>query len=88
MLVAMLAASVLWGRAAAITYGQPDGNRNPNVVGALVGTFDGKKYLYCSCALISLTVFLTATHCEADGARGCYLYGRPCTMTRIKFNHM
>jgi hypothetical protein len=47
----------------AITYGQPDGNRHPNV-GALVGTFDGQTYPYCSGTLISQTVFLTAAHCD------------------------
>lgn len=47
----------------AITYGQPDGNRHPNV-GALVGTFDGQTYPYCSGTLISPTVFLTAAHCD------------------------
>jgi V8-like Glu-specific endopeptidase len=49
--------------AAAITYGQPDGNRHPNV-GALVGTFNGQTYPYCSGTLISPTVFLTAAHCD------------------------
>src|ERR687890_207850 len=38
----------------AITYGQPDGNRHPNV-----GAFP-----YCSGTLISPTVFLTAAHCN------------------------
>ncbi len=60
MLVAGLACG---GVASAITYGQPDGNRHPNV-GALVGTFDGETYPYCSGTLISPTVFLTAAHCD------------------------
>ena len=47
----------------AITYGQPDGNRHPEV-GALVGTFNGQTYPYCSGTLISPTVFLTAAHCN------------------------
>lgn len=47
----------------AITYGQPDGNDHPNV-GALVGTFSGQTYPYCSGTLISPTVFLTAAHCD------------------------
>jgi len=51
----------------AITYGQPDGNLHPNV-GALVGTFDGQTYPYCSGTLISPTVFLTAAHCDIGTA--------------------
>src|SRR5215210_4109336 len=47
----------------AITYGQPDGNDHP-AVGALVGTFNGQTYPYCSGTLISPTVFLTAAHCD------------------------
>jgi V8-like Glu-specific endopeptidase len=47
----------------AITYGQADGNLHPEV-GALVGTFDGSTYPYCSGTLISPTVFLTAAHCD------------------------
>ena len=47
----------------AITYGQPDGNRHPNV-GALVGTFSNGTFPYCSGTLISPTVFLTAAHCN------------------------
>jgi hypothetical protein len=52
----------------AITYGQPDGDLHPNV-GALVGTFDGQTYPYCSGALISPTVFLTAAHCDIGDPR-------------------
>ncbi len=54
---------VCGGVASAITYGQPDGTRHPNDR-ALVGTFDGETYPYCSGTLISPTVFLTATHCD------------------------
>jgi V8-like Glu-specific endopeptidase len=53
--------------ALAITYGQPDGELHPNV-GALVGTFNGQTYPYCSGALISSTVFLTAAHCDIGTA--------------------
>src|SRR5918994_3605299 len=51
----------------AITYGQPDGNRHPNV-GALVGTFQSGTFPYCSGTLISPTVFLTAAHCNIGTA--------------------
>jgi secreted trypsin-like serine protease len=62
-LVTVLLLLVCGGIALAITYGQPDGNKHPNV-GALVGTFDGHTYPYCSGTLISPTVFLTAAHCD------------------------
>jgi V8-like Glu-specific endopeptidase len=52
----------------AITYGQPDGNLHP-FVGALVGTFNGQTYPYCSGTLISPTVFLTAAHCNIGTSR-------------------
>ena len=42
MLLTVLASS---GVALAITYGQPDANKHPNV-GALVGIFDGETYPY------------------------------------------
>lgn len=63
--VAVLVAS---GVASAITYGKADGNRHPQV-GALVGTFDGETYPYCSGTLISRTVFLTAAHCDPGKKR-------------------
>src|ERR1041384_2077979 len=52
----------------AITYGQPDGNRHPEV-GALVGTFSSGTFPYCSGTLISPTVFLTAAHCNIGTTR-------------------
>ena len=54
--------------ALAITYGQPDGNRHPEV-GALVGTFDSGTFPYCSGTLISPNVFLTAAHCNLGSSR-------------------
>jgi V8-like Glu-specific endopeptidase len=61
--LAVLGALLLATPAFAITYGQPDGNLHPEV-GALVGTFNGQTYPYCSGTLISPTVFLTAAHCN------------------------
>ncbi|MDQ3795217.1 MAG: trypsin-like serine protease, partial [Actinomycetota bacterium] len=63
--VVVVAVLVWGGVASAITYGQPDGNKHPND-GALVGTFDGQTYPYCSGTLISPTVFLSAAHCDID----------------------
>jgi hypothetical protein len=51
--------------AGAITFGQLDGNRHPNV-GALFADYDPEvpgQDLLCSGTLISPTVFLTASHC-------------------------
>jgi secreted trypsin-like serine protease len=57
-------ALLLAGPALAITNGQPDAGRHPEV-GALVGFFApaGTSIAYCSGTLISPTVFLTAAHC-------------------------
>lgn len=68
LLIVALALLLLTTPALAITYGQPDGSRHPNV-GALVGTFGGQTYPYCSGTLIAPTVFLTAAHCDIGSAR-------------------
>jgi hypothetical protein len=55
------------GPAGAITFGQPDGNRHPNV-GALLAELDADSpgpELLCSGTLIAADVFLTAGHCTA-----------------------
>lgn len=48
----------------AITFGEPDEDRHPQV-GLLLGDFlgDGTPILHCSGTLIAETVFLTAGHC-------------------------
>jgi len=61
--LAAVAIFMISGAASAITYGEADGDRHPEV-GALVETSDGETYPYCSGTLISRTVFLTAAHCD------------------------
>ena len=64
----LLLVSAFAATALAITYGQFDGNRHPQV-GALVGEFSSGTYPYCSGTLISPTVFLTAAHCNLGTSR-------------------
>jgi secreted trypsin-like serine protease len=67
---AVVAALAAAAPAAAITNGEPDGNRHPNVGGLVSPTqFSDGTWLYCSGTLISSTVFLTAAHCGEDGER-------------------
>jgi secreted trypsin-like serine protease len=49
--------------AAAITYGQPDGNLHPNVGAMIRLRSDGQYRILCSGSLVSPMVFLTASHC-------------------------
>lgn len=68
-LLAMLAMLVV-GPASAITFGEPDGNRHPNVGLTLTDlSGDGTLWLGCSGTLISPTVFLTAGHCTSFFSR-------------------
>ena len=67
LLLPLVAAAALLvaAPAGAITFGQIDGNRHPNV-GALFADYDPAvpgPDLLCSGTLISPTVFLTASHC-------------------------
>ena len=69
---AVAAGSVLampLGSAGAITFGVPDEGEHP-YVGSVVGTLEAEpgileSYQWCSGALISPTVFVTASHCFA-----------------------
>ena len=65
VLVAMLFAMTL--PAAAITGGEPDGNRHPNV--GLILFYDATGRFRCSATLVSPTVLITAAHCT-DGTLG------------------
>lgn len=70
LIVLVAALSALWLMAAppagAIVYGQPDGNRHPNV-GTYVIEIEEELASVCSGTLIAPTVFLTASHCTAAG---------------------
>lgn len=63
LLVALLAL-VLVIPVQAITFGQPDEGRHPNV-GAVGFWMDGEPWIICSGTLIAPDVFLTAAHCVA-----------------------
>ncbi|HEX8282449.1 MAG TPA: trypsin-like serine protease [Pyrinomonadaceae bacterium] len=66
--LALVLVSALAATALAITYGQPDGNRHPQV-GALVGHFTEGTFPYCTGTLIAPNVVLTAAHCNLGPAR-------------------
>jgi Trypsin len=53
------------GSALAITFGQLDGNRHPNVGALIYENEDGERGILCSGTLIEPDVFLTASHCTA-----------------------
>jgi secreted trypsin-like serine protease len=78
-LVVVLATAV---SALAITFGEPDGGRHPNVGAMIVLEPDGIYYLYCSGTLISPTVFLTAAHCTDAAA----YYGAKPEDVSVTFN--
>jgi V8-like Glu-specific endopeptidase len=69
IVVGVIALMLLAAPVAAITNGQLDGNKHPNV-GGLVSDeqYSDGTWLYCSGTLISPTVFLTAAHCGDDGS--------------------
>jgi V8-like Glu-specific endopeptidase len=61
----MVLLSAITMPAAAITYGQPDGNAHP-YVGSMVLRIPGEGvFQWCSGTLIAENVFLTASHCTA-----------------------
>jgi hypothetical protein len=63
--LAAATALVATATASAITFGEPDGNRHPNV-GALVADWNEESPgpdQFCTGTLVSRTLFLTAAHC-------------------------
>lgn len=63
ILFVAVVALMLWSfPAGAITNGESDGNRHPNV-GAVVALYEGEYWRQCSGSLMSETQFLTAAHC-------------------------
>ena len=70
VIIALVALLSITTPAQAITSGELDGTRHPNV-GGLVSPrqYSDGTWLYCSGTLISPTVFLTAAHCDEGTAR-------------------
>src|SRR5918997_4413127 len=66
-LVALVLAALAASPAAAVPYGEPDGNQHPYVGLVVFYDKDGVARNRCSGTLLSETVFLTAGHCT-DGA--------------------
>jgi secreted trypsin-like serine protease len=62
-LVGVAAIGIAVQPAAAITYGQVDGTRHPNVGSLLVRNGHGKYLQTCTVSLIASDVVLTAAHC-------------------------
>src|SRR5829696_2605840 len=70
VIIALAALLLVVAPAQAITYGELDGNKHPNVGGLVAASaYSDGTWLYCSGTLISPTVFLTAAHCDEGTAR-------------------
>jgi secreted trypsin-like serine protease len=69
-LAAAVGAVAVISTAAAITYGEPDGNGHPEV-GALLAqhAFSDGTWVECSGTLVAPKVFLTAAHCDEGVSR-------------------
>ena len=69
MVVGSLAVFAVAVPVAAITNGDVDGDEHPSVGGLVSSTqYSDGTWIYCSGTLIAPTVFLTAAHCDDDGA--------------------
>ncbi len=74
--IAALATLAIAASAAAITFGEPDGDAHPHV-GTLLFVQDGVGFFSCTGTLISPTVMLTAGHCvEGNGNENDVTYVR------------
>ncbi len=72
VLAVVCAGLALAATASAITFGEPDGTRHPNV-GALVADWNPESPgpdQFCTGTLVSPTLFLTAAHCMTDWPEG------------------
>ena len=70
IVIALLALLATAMPAVAITGGEPDGERHPNV--GLILFYDGTGRFRCSATLISPTILITAAHCT-EGTVGSTL---------------
>jgi secreted trypsin-like serine protease len=75
-----LALALAAGPAAAVTYGEPDGNAHPYVGLVVFYDEDGEPMHRCSGTLLSATVFLTAGHCTF-GATSAQVWFDPVVTT-------
>ena len=69
LMTALAAVVAFSAPAAAIVYGQLADEGEFDNVGALIGEYQGARYIFCTGTLIAPTVFLTASHCVGDGQR-------------------
>ena len=79
VLLLAMASAVFAANASAITYGEP--TTEYPYVGALVGTFDGETYPYCTGTLIDADTVLTAAHCDPGTEEACVTFDPVYTST-------